>query len=60
MGSVEDRGRMKALGRGKSVIAPANMAHYVSTTQGATVQVSSSGPFQINYVNPADDPRNGG
>ena len=60
MGSVADRGRMKALGRGKSLVAPANMAHYASTTQGAIVQISAQGPFQITYVNPADDPRNGG
>jgi len=60
MGSIEDRGRMTALGRGKSVVAPANMAHYASTTQGAIVQISSQGPFQITYVKPSDDPRNGG
>lgn len=59
MGSVEDRGRMKVLGKGKSIVAPANMAHYSSTTQGATVQVSSRGPFQVTYVNPGDDPRRG-
>ena len=59
MGSIADRGRMRVLGRGKSIVAPANMAHYASTTQGATVQISSRGPFQVTYVNPADDPRRG-
>jgi len=24
---------------------------------GCVLQVESTGPFQINYVNPADDPR---
>ena len=59
MGSVADRDKVKVLGPGKSAIAPANMAHFASTTQGATVQISAQGPFQITYVNPADDPRNG-
>jgi mannose-6-phosphate isomerase-like protein (cupin superfamily) len=57
MGSVEDRGTMKVLGRGKSIIAPANMNHYASTTQGATLQISSRGPFQVIYANPRNDPR---
>jgi hypothetical protein len=60
MGSVMDEGRLKVLGRSKSAVTPANMSHYASTTQGATVQIRSQGPFQIRYVNPADDPRNGG
>jgi len=60
MGSVEDRNRMKVLGPGKSAVAPANMAHYASTTQGATVEIKAQGPFQITYVRPSDDPRNGG
>jgi hypothetical protein len=33
------------------------MNHYAFTTGGATVQITSHGPFQIVYVNPADDPR---
>lgn len=57
MSSVMDGGRRMVLGRGKSIIAPANMNHYASTTQGATIQISSRGPFQVTYVNPADDPR---
>ena len=60
MGSVADRDKLRAFGRFKKFIAPANMAHYASTTQGATVQISSQGPLQIQYVNPADDPRSGG
>ncbi|HEU0284680.1 MAG TPA: cupin domain-containing protein [Sphingomicrobium sp.] len=57
MGSVEDRGRMKVLGKGRSIVAPANMAHYASTTQGATVQIRAQGPLQVTYVNRRDDPR---
>ena len=57
MGATEDRGRMKVLGKGRSTVAPANMIHYASTTQGAIVQISSRGPFQVTYVNPRHDPR---
>jgi quercetin dioxygenase-like cupin family protein len=57
MGPVMDEGRRTVLGRGDSVVALANMNHYASTTQGATVQISARGPFQITYVNPTDDPR---
>ena len=57
MGSIGDRDRMKVAAKGRSIIAPANMAHFVSTTQGATLQISSRGPFPVRYVNRADDPR---
>ena len=57
MGSVAHRSNMKVLGKGRSTIAPANMAHYASTTQGATLLIRANGPFQVNYVNRKDDPR---
>jgi quercetin dioxygenase-like cupin family protein len=57
MGSVADRGRMKVIPQGRSIVAPADMAHYASTTQGATLQISSRGPLQVTYVNREDDPR---
>ena len=57
MGPMMDSGRPMVLGRGKSIVMPANMNHYASTTQGATLQISSRGPFQVVYVNPRDDPR---
>ena len=57
MGSIADRDRMKVIPKGRSIVAPANMAHFASTTQGATLQVSSQGPFQVTYVHRKDDPR---
>jgi quercetin dioxygenase-like cupin family protein len=57
MSAVMDEGRRTVLGRGDSIVAPANMNHYASTTQGATVQISARGPLQVIYVNPGDDPR---
>jgi Domain of unknown function (DUF4437) len=46
------------MGPGSYVVLPANMAHFVKGGKESIVQIDSEGPFQINYVNPADDPRN--
>lgn len=43
---------------GSFAIMPANTKHFAWATGETVVQVSSTGPFVINYVNPADDPRN--
>jgi quercetin dioxygenase-like cupin family protein len=42
---------------GDYVLLPAKMLHEASTRNGVVVQIQSTGPFEINYVNPADDPR---
>ena len=39
------------------VTMKAGMNHWVFTTDGALVEVSGMGPFQIVYVDPKDDPR---
>lgn len=46
------------MGAGSFAVMPKNMSHYVWKTTDAVVQIHSEGPFKINYVNPADDPRN--
>ncbi|MUV13434.1 cupin domain-containing protein [Noviluteimonas gilva] len=45
---------------GDYVNLPAKMQHEASTKNGAVVQVNAMGPFEINYVDPKDDPRNAG
>jgi hypothetical protein len=50
----------KTLKAGGYAVAPANMHHYAWTKTGATIQVHLNGPFAITYVNPADDPSQGG
>jgi quercetin dioxygenase-like cupin family protein len=57
MGEKMDEASMKELAPGGYVVLPAKMAHYAKSTQESIVQIDSEGPFQINYVNPADDPR---
>jgi hypothetical protein len=47
---------LKALQPNEFITAPKNMAHF-ATARGITeVQVHAIGPFQLTYVNPADDP----
>ena len=42
---------------GSFSIMPAEMKHFGWATGETVVQVQSTGPFVIKYVNPADDPR---
>jgi quercetin dioxygenase-like cupin family protein len=57
MGAALDRAKAKKLTSGGFAVAGARMNHYVFSDGGATIQVTAQGPFGINYVNPADDPR---
>jgi len=41
---------------GSCVVLPAGMAHFADSIRDCVVQIDGEGPFQINYVNPADDP----
>ena len=43
---------------GSYVIMPAGMKHYAWSSGEAIIQIHAMGPFEIKYVNPADDPRN--
>jgi quercetin dioxygenase-like cupin family protein len=36
---------------------PAGSNHFVQARGDTIIQISSMGPFQINYVHPSDDPR---
>jgi quercetin dioxygenase-like cupin family protein len=57
MGEKFDQSAGKELAAGSYAVMPARMAHYAWSTTEAVVQIQSMGPFQIKYVNPADDPR---
>ena len=53
-----DKAKAKTLTAGHSVVMKAGMNHWVFTRgSGATLQVKGTGPFQIVYVDPKDDPR---
>jgi hypothetical protein len=57
LGGKLDQTKTKALLPGSVSIMPAKMHHFAWTKQETVVQISSTGPFDVNYVNPADDPR---
>ena len=60
MGDSGDESATTAMAAGAYAFVPAKMAHYAWADPDTTVQVHGVGPFVINYVNPADDPRNAG
>jgi quercetin dioxygenase-like cupin family protein len=57
MGDKLDKSRGEEMEAGGFVYLPAKMNHSVwTTTFEAIVQVTGTGPFGVNYANPADDP----
>jgi hypothetical protein len=55
-----DMATAKTLTAGHTVTMKAMMNHWVHAPAAATVQVRGTGPFQIVYVDPKDDPRGAG
>ncbi len=60
MGEKVERRSARELSAGSYAFLPRKQPHYalVSRRGEAIVQVHGTGPFQVVYVNPADDPRN--
>lgn len=58
MGETVDKAKGKLLGPGSLLLLPADHPHYVwAGDEEVIIQVTAIGPFDLNYVNPADDPR---
>ncbi|SFV27035.1 cupin domain-containing protein [Hyphomicrobium facile] len=58
MGETVDKASGKILPTGSILLLPADHPHYVWAGDTETVvQVVGNGPFDLIYVNPADDPR---
>jgi len=58
MGDKFDESAAREMIAGSFAVMPAGMKHFVWTTGETIVQIHATGPFEIKYVNPADDPRN--
>jgi quercetin dioxygenase-like cupin family protein len=58
MGEKFDRSKGRALPAGSFAFMPPGMRHYAWATGETVLQVHGMGPWKINYVNAADDPRN--
>ena len=58
MGDELDTEKGKAFPAGSFVFIPAKMHHFAWASEDTIVQINGDGPFDIHYINPADDPRN--
>jgi quercetin dioxygenase-like cupin family protein len=56
-GEKADWDAMEALPAGSYATMPTGMKHYARTSGETVIQVATTGPWGITYVNPADDPR---
>jgi len=56
-GDKIDRASATALAPTGFVYLPAGMTHYAIADEVTVVQINATGPFDIIYVNAADDPR---
>jgi hypothetical protein len=57
MGDTLDRHASQTLEPGGFVSLPATMRHFAWTATPTVVQINLEGPFDIFYVNPADNPQ---
>lgn len=57
MGDVADKAKAQRLPAGSFFAFDPGMAHYAHVEEETVVQISSTGPWSITYINPADDPR---
>jgi len=56
MGDQAKTSSAHALNAGGFHYLPAKQHHYAFTKSAAEIQISGDGPFDINYINPADNP----
>jgi quercetin dioxygenase-like cupin family protein len=56
MGDTIEPNKTMALSAGGFATAPAQQHHYAIARTHTVVQVHAMGPFQLTYVNAADDP----
>lgn len=59
MGTAADKAKAQRLSPGSFFAFDPGLAHFAHVEEETVVQLSSTGPWTINYVNPADDPRTG-
>ena len=56
VGDTFDPAKCKALPTGSFGVIPAKAHHFAYFKEETVVQINSMGPFDLNWVNPADDP----
>ena len=57
MGDKLDTAALRDFPAGSYLVMPKRMNHFVVAKGETIIEVHAMGPFVLNYVNPADDPR---
>jgi quercetin dioxygenase-like cupin family protein len=57
MGEAADRGKARPLPAGSFFALSPGMAHFAFADEDTVVQLNSTGPWSLTYVNLKDDPR---
>ncbi len=57
MGETADRGKAQALPAGSLFGYPPGTPHFAFIDEETVIQITTTGPWGLSYVNPADDPR---
>lgn len=57
MGETADQSKAQPLGAGSFFAMPPGMAHFAFTDEETVIQLNTTGPWTLTYVNPNDDPR---
>lgn len=57
LGQTADPANLEALPSGSFSSMPQGVVHYAYVNDDAVIQINGIGPWQIEYVNPKDDPR---
>lgn len=57
MGEKADKSKGQALRAGSFFVLPPGMAHFALADEDTVIQLNSTGPWGLTYVDPADDPR---
>jgi len=57
LGTTLDTAKSEAMGPGAFARMDKGVQHYAFSSGPTVIQVNGMGPFEIIYVNPADDPR---
>jgi quercetin dioxygenase-like cupin family protein len=57
MGTEEKPEGMQAYPPGSFLVVPPRMAHYGMSTDEVVFELSGPGPYEVVFVNDADDPR---
>jgi hypothetical protein len=57
-GEKADKSKSQALPAGSFFALAPGMAHFAYADEDTVIQLNSTGPWGLTYVNPQDDPRN--